>query len=105
MFEYTAQLPDIWATAMYWSSSPSFLMVRGLACGIMLPLAPPHRPTVGLISLVGIQFTPCGTVTVLAIGALGGCGFGRGGNCPVPFPSQSTSIWTSVGAGACSTCE
>jgi len=96
---YAAQLPVMWAMAMYWLSSPSVLILRVLACGIMLPLALPHRPTVGLISLEGIQFTPCSIVTILTMVDLGGCGFGKDGNCPILFPSLSTSIWMSVGVG------
>jgi len=67
MFEYTAQLPDMWAAAMYWSSLPSVLMLRLLAHGIILPLSPPRRPKVGLSSLVGIQFTLHSIVTELAM--------------------------------------
>jgi len=105
MFEYAAQLPKMWATAMYWLSSPLVLMLRVLAHGIMLPLAWPHRPTVGLIYFVGIQFAPYSIVTMLAMVNLGGCGFHKDGDCPILFPSLSMSIWMSVGSGACSTCE
>jgi len=80
MFEYAAQLPNIWATVMYWSSLPSVLMLRLLACGIILPLSPPRRPTVGLSSLAGVQFALRGIVTILAMVSCGGCGLGRAGN-------------------------
>jgi len=76
--EYAAQLPNMWATAMYWSSLPSVLMLRLLAHGIILPLSPPCRPTVGLSSLVGIQFALCGIVTILAMVSCGSCGLGKG---------------------------
>jgi len=44
------------------------------------PLSPPHRPTVGLSSLAGIQLAPHGIVTILAMVSHGGCGLGRAGN-------------------------
>jgi len=55
----------MWAAAMYWSSLPSVPMLRALAHGIILPLDPPHRPTLGLISFAGIQLAPHGIVTML----------------------------------------
>jgi len=58
IFEYAAQLSEMWAVAMYWSSLPSVPMLRALACGIMLPLALPCRPTVGRISFNGCPIHP-----------------------------------------------
>jgi len=71
----------------------------------ILLTATPYKPTVGLISFVGVQFAPQSTAATPVTSTLGGCSLGRDGNCCFTPPSIFTSSWMRVGNGACSTLE